>query len=154
LDGDNVKNYGENITTTMALDGETYPGEQTTTNDTIQEETADVDVNYIHPSNNSNECEHVQHNLHRRINKDDIGTWIRSSAQLYLRSNNNSHREGTIYEWEAIALCTHLTDRVSKYVKNAVSSYAVKDWQWLARLMERLTHRGLLLYGIIAVVIM
>ena len=51
----------------------------------------------------------------------------------------------------------HLTDRVSKYVKNAVSSCAVKDWQWLAaRLAERLTHRdrGLLWYGIIAVVIM
>ena len=51
-------------------------------------------------------------------------------------------------------LCAHLTDRVSKYVKNAISSYAVKDWQWLARLVERLTHRGLLWYGVIAVIIM
>lgn len=34
-----------------------------------------------------------------------------------------------------------------------MSSCAVKDWQWLARLMERLTHRGLLWCGIIAAVI-
>jgi len=32
---------------------------------------------------------------------------------------------------------------VSKYVKNVISPYAIKDWQWLARLVERLTHRGL-----------
>ena len=32
--------------------------------------------------------------------------------------------------------------------------YDVKDWQWLARLVERLTRRGILWYGVIAVVIM
>ena len=80
LDGDNVKNYGENITTTMALDGETYPGEQTTPNDNIREEIVDVDVNYVHSNNNSDDCNDVHHTLYRRIGKDDIGTWAWSSA--------------------------------------------------------------------------
>ena len=58
-----MENCGENITTTLALDGETYPGEQTTHNDNIQEEIADVNVNYVHSNNNSNECKDVQHTL-------------------------------------------------------------------------------------------
>ena len=111
-------------------------------------------LNYTHlNNNNSNECEHVHHVPYRRIDKDDVNTWVGSSTQLYSRSNNNLEGK-TSDKWEAIALCAHLTSRVSKYVNDAISSCAVKDWQWLARLVERLTHRGILWYGVIAVVIM
>ena len=109
---------------------------------------------HLNNNNDNNEYEHAERTQYRRIATEDISTWARSSAQLYSRSENNSHKERTRDEWEAIALCAHLTDRVSKYVKNAISSYAVKDWQWLARLVERLTHRGLLWYGVIAVILM
>ena len=80
----------------------------------------------------------------------DIKTWTsRSSVQPYSGSDNNSRDGKTSDDWEAMPLCTLLTDRMSKYVKDAVSSYAVKDWQWLARLMEWLTHRGILWFGLI-----
>jgi len=70
----------------------------------------------------------------------------RCNIQLHSRSGTNDLKGKARNEWEAIALCALLTDRVSKYVKDAVSSYAIRDWQWLARLVEKLTHRGLLCY--------
>ena len=69
-----MKNYGECNNTTTVLD-----------------------YTHLNNNNDNNKCEHVQHTQYRRIEKDNISTctWVPSSAQLYLRSNNNSHKERT-----------------------------------------------------------
>jgi hypothetical protein len=116
-------------------------------------EIANNEESYDHPSDNKGDNKHDQCAPYRLIEKRDIDTWVRPGAQLYSSSNNSSSHRGKIRdEWGAIALRALLTDKVSKYVKNIISPYAIKDWQWLARLVERLTHRGLLCYGIIVVV--
>ena len=80
---------------------------------------------------------------------EDIQVWkSQLNARLYSRSDTDRITGMARNEWVAIALRALLTDRVSKYVKNAVSLYAIKDWQWIARLVERLAHRGLIWYGI------
>ena len=60
-------------------------------------------LSYTHLNNNNdnNECEYVQRTQYSRIETDDISTWVRSSAQLYSRSNNNSHKDRTRDEWDA-----------------------------------------------------
>ena len=90
----------------------------------------------------------------RLVMPEDIQVWkSQPHAQLYSRSDTDRLVGMARSEWVAIALRALLTDRVSKYVKNAVSSYAIKDWQWLARLVERLAHRGIMQYEIEVVII-
>ena len=102
-----------------------------------------------HPTSNVKEERTSSAPYVRCVTLEDIQVWkSQPSARLYSRSDTDRLAGMARNEWVAIALRALLTDRVSKYVKNAVSSYAIKDWQWIARLVERLAHRGLIWYGI------
>ena len=124
-------------------------GEYIITTEDIIHDGGIVETNeqYDLSGNNDRQDEYAQHTRYRRIENKDIHMWgSRCNIQLHSRSGTNDLKGKARNEWEAIALRALLTDGVSKYVKDAVSSYAIRDWQWLARLVEKLTHRGLLCY--------
>ena len=107
--GVGIKGGGINVReSSLHVNGETSPGEQTTTNGTTQGEITDITVNRT---------------PYRRIVNKDIRMWTsRSSDQLSSRSNNDRRDGKTRDNWEAITLRALLTNRVSKYVMYAVSS--------------------------------